>query len=145
MVVVLWKKWKWMCFACSETLNLKCGGSLGNTEVNKRFIDASPSSWVWSPPGLWFLRLGPPLWAYWSGCSSACETSPLWRCSCHRWSHRRESSLRCAEEVRVITGIIQITSLIFLCVWDEGSHLIFSSKVPRRKTDSPWIHSFILT
>lgn len=28
-----------------------------------------------------------------------------------------------------------------LCVWFESLHLIFSSKVPRRKMESPFIHS----
>lgn len=63
-----------------------------------------PSSWVWSPPGLWFLRQGPPLWAAWWGCFSACETSPLWRCSCHHSSHTRENSLSHAKREMLVPG-----------------------------------------
>ena len=52
-----------------------------------------PSSWPWSPPGLWCPRRGLPPSPAWSDCSSTCETSPPGRWSHRHSSHTRQSSL----------------------------------------------------
>lgn len=107
-----------------------------------------PSSSVWSPPGLWCPRQGPPHWAAWPGCPSACETSLPGRCSCLHSGRRRENNLSSSTERERRTrqqrsdrrGLARDTPRT-----DEGSHRIRSSRVPRRKTESPTTHSLTLT
>lgn len=102
----------------------------------------SPSSSLCSPPALWSLHQGPRLWAVWSDCPSTYESSPPGRYSCHHSGHTHESSLSHAGRDWILAES-NTTTLYCICMQDL--HFILSSKVPRRKTDSPSIHSFKLT
>lgn len=98
-----------------------------NHDVGVRAVTIPlPSFWAWSPPDLWFLRLGPPPRAAWWGCSSACETFPPLRCNCRHSSHTHESSLTHAKKKGVITWTITWGFYVWECKAKPWRQLTFN-------------------